>query len=110
MRWRHEEVVPSCVLLALLQVRHWLLVGFVLSLPFIGICCLPAIFLLHMTPVRLPLKQWPCMTPFRNQAVMPAPFLMHLDVKVFLDISANAAETLAVSCVAVHCLMTSDAI
>ncbi len=40
---------PCC-----LQVRQWLLVGFVLLLPFIGIVCLPALFIMHMTPVRRP--------------------------------------------------------
>jgi hypothetical protein len=35
-----------------LQVRQGLLVGFVVLLPFIGIVCLPAVFVMHMTPVR----------------------------------------------------------
>jgi hypothetical protein len=35
-----------------LQVRQGLLVGFAVLLPLIGLVCLPAVFIMHMTPVR----------------------------------------------------------
>jgi hypothetical protein len=38
--------------LRVLQVRQGLLVGFAVLLPLIGLVCLPAVFVMHMTPVR----------------------------------------------------------